>query len=91
MTSQDVIRSLVLDMLITHMMLIPYIFHFLLQQSDLILLEDHLFPGTQVKTGPDAGTWAVWNHDMVAGRLYTTCMGVLTLETYYRYLPVLED
>jgi hypothetical protein len=50
-----------------------------------------IVPGTQVKEGPDAGTWPVWNHDMVAGRLYTTCMGVLTLETYYRYLPVLED
>jgi HEAT repeat protein len=50
-----------------------------------------IVPGTQAKSGPDEGSWPVWNHDMVGGRLYTTCMGVLTLETYYRYLPVLED
>jgi HEAT repeat protein len=50
-----------------------------------------IVPGTQAKEGPDEGSWPVWNHDMVGGRLYTTCMGVLTLETYYRYLPVLED
>jgi HEAT repeat protein len=50
-----------------------------------------IVPGTQIKEGPDEGTWPVWNHDMVGGVLYTTCMGVLTLETYYRYVPILED
>ncbi len=50
-----------------------------------------LIPGTQEKTGCLRGTWPVWNHDTVAGRIYTTAMSVLTLETYYRYLPVLQD
>ena len=50
-----------------------------------------IVPGTQAKDGPDEGSWPVWNHDMVAGRLYTTCMGILTLEAYYRYKPILEE
>jgi hypothetical protein len=50
-----------------------------------------LIPGTQARTGCIRGTWPLWNHDMVAGRVYTTAMSVLTLETYYRYLPVLQD
>ncbi len=50
-----------------------------------------VIPGTQTKKGPMRGSWPVWNHDTVAGRMYTAAMGVLTLETYYRYLPVLQD
>ncbi len=47
-------------------------------------------PGTQQKTGCLRGSWPLWNHD-IFGRTYTAAMGVLTLETYYRYLPVLQD
>jgi hypothetical protein len=47
-------------------------------------------PGTQEKEGCIRGSWPLWNHD-VFGRPYTAAMGALTLETYYRYLPVLQD
>ena len=50
-----------------------------------------VIPGTQVKDGCLRGSWPGWNHDGFFGYLYTTCMGALTLETYYRYLPVLQD
>ena len=50
-----------------------------------------IVPGTQDRGDCVDGSWPVWAHDTVAGRLYTTAMGVLTLETYYRYLPILED
>jgi hypothetical protein len=48
-------------------------------------------PGTQQKTGCMRGSWPIWNHDSINGRVVTTELGVLTLETYYRYLPVLQD
>ncbi len=50
-----------------------------------------LLPGLQNKEGCDAGSWPVLNYDFVAGKAYTTCMGVLTLETYYRYKPFCEE
>ncbi len=50
-----------------------------------------VIPGTQQKTGCMRGSWPIWNHDSINGRVVTTCLGVLTLETYYRYLPVLAD
>lgn len=50
-----------------------------------------IIPGTQDKEGCLKGSWPGWNHDGLFGRLYTACMGTLTLETYYRYLPVLQD
>ena len=50
-----------------------------------------VIPGTQQKTGCMRGSWPIWNHDSINGRVVTTGLGVLTLETYYRYLPVLAD
>ena len=50
-----------------------------------------LLPGIQLKRGCDAGAWKVYNYDFVGGKAYTTCMGVLTLETYYRYKPFCEE
>jgi hypothetical protein len=50
-----------------------------------------MLPGIQLKEGCDAGAWKVYNYDFVAGKVYSTCMGVLTLETYYRYKPFCEE
>jgi HEAT repeat protein len=50
-----------------------------------------LLPGLQLKEGCDAGAWPVLGYDYVAGKIYTTCMGILTLETYYRYKPFCEE
>jgi hypothetical protein len=47
-------------------------------------------PASQVKAGREAGSWPPqsdrWGRD--AGRLYTTCLSLLCLETYYRHLPL---
>ena len=43
----------------------------------------------QATNGPAAGSWAPkgrWSQ--VAGRVYQTAMCTLTLEVYYRYLPL---
>lgn len=43
----------------------------------------------QVQDGPDQGSWAptgLWAG--YGGRVYSTAMAALTLEVYYRYLPV---
>lgn len=47
---------------------------------------------SQTLTGPMAGSWYFDGNtfNMEAGRLYTTTMSCLTLEVYYRYLPVYE-
>src|SRR5262249_32602928 len=50
-----------------------------------------LLPSTQSKTGCERGSWESWGLDRDFSRLYTTAMGALTLETYYRYAPVLQD
>jgi hypothetical protein len=50
-----------------------------------------LLPGLQLKEGCDRGAWPVLNYDFVAGKVYSTAMGVLTLETYYRYKPFCEE
>ena len=47
---------------------------------------------TQVTTGTNEGSWdpnCVWGQ--YAGRTYSTAIGCLCLEVYYRYLPVLEE
>ncbi|WP_261364009.1 prenyltransferase/squalene oxidase repeat-containing protein [Stieleria tagensis] len=51
---------------------------------------------TQIKTGPEAGSWDPelpvpdrWSTH--AGRLYVTTMNLLNLEVYYRHLPIYED
>jgi hypothetical protein len=46
---------------------------------------------TQVEDGPHAGSWntnTVWGG--YGGRVYTTAMGAMCLEVYYRYAPVGE-
>jgi hypothetical protein len=46
--------------------------------------------GTQVQTGHAAGSW-YWedgHSTQSAGRFYTTCMGTMMLEVYYRYMPL---
>ncbi|MGH7163421.1 MAG: HEAT repeat domain-containing protein, partial [Planctomycetota bacterium] len=48
-------------------------------------------PNTQIKGNVcERGSWPVDNLDSIGGRVYVTAMGVLTLETFYRYLPVLQ-
>jgi len=48
-------------------------------------------PNTQVKGDTcDRGSWGCDNLDSIGGRVYTTALGVLTLETFYRYLPILQ-
>jgi hypothetical protein len=47
---------------------------------------------SQHRTGPLEGAWGsdtVWGG--YGGRVYTTALAALCLETYYRYLPFLED
>lgn len=46
---------------------------------------------TQTDRGPTAGSWApdgLWGG--YGGRIYSTAMGALILEVYYRYLPILR-
>jgi hypothetical protein len=51
-------------------------------------LRDHLV-ATQAAVGHEAGSWHFADqHGDVGGRLYTTAMAVMTLEVYYRYMPL---
>ncbi|MEM0926244.1 MAG: prenyltransferase/squalene oxidase repeat-containing protein [Planctomycetota bacterium] len=53
-------------------------------------LRDHLVQ-TQAREGHEDGSWHFqdrWGN--VGGRVYTTAMCTLTLEVYYRYLPLYE-
>jgi HEAT repeat protein len=50
-----------------------------------------LLPSTQTKVGCARGSWESWGLDRDFSRLYTTALGALTLETYYRYAPILQD
>ena len=45
---------------------------------------------TQVRNGPEEGAWPVSADPGggSGGRLYTTCLSVMTLEVYYRFLPM---
>lgn len=47
---------------------------------------------TQVKEGVSKGTWKPGGGHGPAqgGRLYTTCLNVMTLEVYYRHLPLYQ-
>jgi HEAT repeat protein len=58
-------------------------------QWDKVLRE--ILPGTQKTAGCERGSWESWGFDRDFGRLYTTAIGALTLETYYRYAPILQD
>jgi HEAT repeat protein len=48
-------------------------------------------PFFQKKEGCERGSWPGWNVDGQDGWVYATCMGTLTMETYYRYAPILSD
>jgi len=50
-----------------------------------------LLPAMQVKTGCARGSWDSAGDDQYFSRMYATAMGALTLETYYRYAPILQD
>jgi hypothetical protein len=46
---------------------------------------------TQVTSGPDKGSWnptCVWGQ--YGGRVYTTALGCMSMEVYYRYLPLIN-
>jgi len=44
---------------------------------------------TQHKAGPGTGSWDVTDpHGNSGGRLYQTALSILTLEVYYRHLPI---
>jgi len=44
---------------------------------------------TQIKEGPGAGSWDVTDpHGSGGGRIYQTALSLLTLEVYYRHLPI---
>jgi hypothetical protein len=47
---------------------------------------------SQVKLGESAGSWATdeSHGSHMGGRIYTTCLSILTLEVYYRYLPIYQ-
>lgn len=54
-------------------------------------LRDHLI-ATQATSGHEAGSWHFpdrWGD--IGGRLYTTAMCAMTLEVYYRYMPLYGD
>ncbi len=47
---------------------------------------------TQARSGHERGSWYfTGGHAQSAGRLYYTAMAVMTLEVYYRYLPLYTD
>lgn len=47
---------------------------------------------TQIKTGPQAGTWQPRDRwEASGGRVYATSLKLLMLEVYYRHLPLYEQ
>ncbi|MEK6237097.1 MAG: hypothetical protein N2C14_20500, partial [Planctomycetales bacterium] len=54
------------------------------QMRDLLL-------ASQIKKGIDAGSWEPnGGHASHGGRVYMTSLALLTLEVYYRHLPIYE-
>ncbi len=46
----------------------------------------------QVKSGPDTGSWMFGEHHAEkGGRLYVTSLACMTLEVYYRFLPLYSE
>jgi hypothetical protein len=51
-------------------------------------MREHLI-STQIRTGHAAGSWDVADrHGNLGGRMYMTTLALLTLEVYYRHLPL---
>lgn len=51
-----------------------------------------LLVSTQIKDGPAAGSWRVTDpHGGSGGQIYQTALSILTLEVYYRHLPIYRD
>jgi len=54
------------------------------------VMRDHLVR-TQVSDGIETGSWDVTDpHGTAGGRLYQTCLCIMTLEVYYRHLPIYQ-
>ena len=51
-----------------------------------------VFPRSQIKTGPEAGSWDPSTDIYAAsgGRLYTTALHIYCLEVYYRHLSIYD-
>ncbi len=46
---------------------------------------------SQSKAHHESGSWFfAGNHGEIGGRVYNTCMAIMTLEVYYRYMPLYE-
>jgi hypothetical protein len=57
-----------------------------------VVMREHLVK-SQDKEGEQAGSWSPANENWgktYGGRLYTTCMSIMTLEVYYRHLPLYQ-
>ena len=55
------------------------------------VLREHLV-STQIKEGPAAGSWRPTDHHGDSGgQLYQTALSLMTLEAYYRHLPLYRD
>jgi hypothetical protein len=55
------------------------------------VLRDYLIT-TQARDGHESGSWHFsGGHAESGGRLYNTAMAVMTLEVYYRYLPLYQS
>ena len=55
------------------------------------VMRDRLI-NTQKKAGNDRGSWHFsGNHGDTGGRLYNTALAAMTLEVYYRYMPVYQQ
>jgi hypothetical protein len=55
-------------------------------------MRDYLIQTQVAGQGHADGSWYFPDeHGRVGGRLYTTAMAVMTLEVYYRYLPLYQD
>lgn len=54
-------------------------------------MRDYLIQ-TQAKQGHENGSWYFEHtHSLKGGRLYNTAMAIMTLEVYYRYMPLYRD
>ncbi len=55
-----------------------------------LVMRDSLIK-SQLTKGPEKGSWDVTDpHGNTGGRLYQTCLSAMTLEVYYRHLPLYQ-